>query len=59
MNATESASVWRELKSLRQKLEQLEDAVLSPDDKRAIAEARRELKSGKTVSHEKAVRELL
>ncbi len=58
MNATESTNVWREIKLLRQRLEQLEDAVLSPDDKRAIAEARRELKSGKTVNHEKVVREL-
>jgi len=59
MNATESESVWREIKSLHQRLEQLEDTVLSPDDKRALAQARRELKYGKAVSHDKVVRELL
>jgi hypothetical protein len=59
MNTTEFATVWREIKSLHQRLEQLEDAVLSPDDKRDRAQARREMKSGKTTSHDKVVRDLL
>ncbi len=51
LSATESKRLWQEIKQLRLRLSELEDEVLSPDDKRALAQARRELKAGKTTSH--------
>jgi hypothetical protein len=51
MTAAESKHLWQKIKQLRMRLSELEDAVLSPDDKRALAQARKELRAGKTKSH--------
>ncbi|MFI5419657.1 MAG: hypothetical protein ACHQ1H_01680 [Nitrososphaerales archaeon] len=59
MATSQTENVWLEIKHLRRRLEMLEDAVLSPDDKRALETARREFRTGKTKSHRNVVDELL
>ncbi|MDA4111582.1 MAG: hypothetical protein OK439_03525 [Thaumarchaeota archaeon] len=59
MATSQTENVWLEIKHLRRRLEQLEDAVLSPDDKRALKTARKEFRAGKTRSHMNVVDELL
>jgi|GEM_PF-1605030 len=48
--------VWKELKQIHRRLETLEDAILSPDDREALKEARKEFREGKTVSHERVAK---
>jgi hypothetical protein len=55
----ESQNVWKEIKSMHHKLEKLEDAVLSPHDRRALQLARKELKLGETTRYDRVVEELL
>ena len=43
----------------RKKAELLDDAVLSPEDKRALETARKEFRARKTKSHRNVVDELL
>ncbi len=59
MTSTKHANVWQELRELRRRLEVLEDAVISLDDKIALQEARKEFRERKTLSHEQVARKLL
>ncbi|MBI4258859.1 MAG: hypothetical protein HY619_07875 [Thaumarchaeota archaeon] len=59
MESPQPTEVWKELKQIRRRLETLEDAVLSPDDRKALDDARREFKEGKSISHEKVVKKFL
>lgn len=59
MTRAQDADVWEELIQIRRKLETLEDVILSPTDRQALKEARKEFREGKTVSHEKVTRTLL
>lgn len=48
-----ATSLEKELRIIRQRLDSIEEALaeeMSPDDKEALAEARREHKDGKSVS---------
>ena len=56
MESSQHTEVWRELKQIRRRLETLEDAILSSDDREALKEARKEFKEGKTVSHERVAK---
>lgn len=59
MTGAEQANLWKELRQIHRRLEVLEDAVLSPDDREALKAARREFKEGKTVGHKEVVKKLL
>jgi hypothetical protein len=59
MGSSQHTEVWEELRQIRRRLEILEDAILSPDDREALEEARREFKKGKTLSHERVAKKFL
>jgi uncharacterized protein YfkK (UPF0435 family) len=48
----EQANVWQEIKKIRRRLNVLEDAIMSPEDKKALKEAREDLRGGRTIPHE-------
>ncbi|MBM3897296.1 MAG: hypothetical protein FJ358_02060 [Thaumarchaeota archaeon] len=56
MESPQHMEVWKELKQIHRRLETLEDAILSPDDREALKEARKEFREGKTVSHERVAK---
>jgi len=59
VTSVEHTDVLEELKQIRRRLEVLEDAILSPNDKVALEQARKEFREGKTVNHKELVRKFL
>lgn len=59
METSQHTEVWKELRQIRKRLEILEGAILSPDDRETLKEARREFKEGKTFSHDKVAKKFL